>query len=53
MRFLEIDLKTKILHIIECGGPLLFLQSIYKSGVLGDIHYTDFVFMKQNELFKL
>ena len=27
MWFLEIDLKTKILHIIECRGPLLFLQN--------------------------
>ena len=29
MCFLEIDLKTKNLHIIECRGQLLFLQSIY------------------------
>ena len=27
MRFWEIDKKTKILYIIECRGPLLFLQS--------------------------
>ena len=26
MRFLELDLKTKILHIIECRGPLLFYR---------------------------
>ena len=28
MRFLKIDLETKILHIIECGGPFLFTEYI-------------------------
>ena len=39
MRFSEIDKKTKILHIIECHGPLLFLQSVLN--VLNSLRKND------------
>ena len=45
MRFSEIDKKTKIFHIIECRGPLLFLQSI----VLNIALFGSFISLSMNK----